>query len=250
MGFGLGGLGGGSTGGGRGCGPGESAAQRQTIEMIRAYWEGLRPEEGLPSRAQIDPRGMAGALSGAFMIERIAPGVGRLRIAGMQLVDLMGMEVRGMPLSALFDPAGRSRLAAGLELMFQRPSILQMTADSVSGIGRPELSARIILLPLASDGARAEVALGCMAFSGSFGRRPRRLSLVTLENLGLGPARLDLRAPFDRAEGALRRPALLSLDSIPPQVARPRADHSETAFETVPTRHQRPYLRLVKTPDA
>ena len=93
MGFGLGG--GGGTGGGTGSRPGESAAQRQTIEMIRAYWEGLRPEEGLPSRAQIDPRGMAGALSGAFMIERIAPGVGRLRIAGMQLVDLMGMEVRG-----------------------------------------------------------------------------------------------------------------------------------------------------------
>lgn len=248
MGFGLGSFGGGT--GGEGFGPGDAPAQRQTIEMIRAYWEGLRPEGGLPSRAQIDPRGMAGALSGAFMIERIAPGVGRLRIAGMQLVDLMGMEVRGMPLSALFDPAGRGRLAAGLELMFQRPSILQMTASSFSGIGRPELSARIILLPLASDGARAEVALGCMAFAGSFGRRPRRLSLLTLENSGLSPARPDLRAPVVRAEGAVRRPALLSMDSIPPQVAHPYSEGCHPPYETVPTRNQRPYLRLVKAPEA
>lgn len=242
--FGFGGFGAGSNG----FGPGDSPAQRQMIETIRGYWESLREGGALPLRAKVDPRGMAGALSGAFVIERIAPGVGRLRIAGMQLVDLMGMEVRGMPLSALFEPASRTRLAHALDLMFQRPAILTMIASAPTGIGRPELSARIVMLPLAGDGTRADMALGCMAFEGGFGRRPRRLSLLSVDSEGLDPARLDLRAPIERAKAVLRHPALCSPDTIPPQVAWPRRE-KPPVFETVPTRSQRPYLKLVKSPE-
>ena len=106
-----------SGGGGTLGGPtdGGEAAMRAMLEEVRAYWQGLRVGDALPLRDQIDPRGLRGALHGAFLIERIAPGIGRLRIAGMNFTDLLGMDGRGMPLSALFDPMSRARLGTLLD---------------------------------------------------------------------------------------------------------------------------------------
>jgi hypothetical protein len=69
------------------------------IAELRAYWEALREGEMLPRRDRVDPRGIAGALEHSFLIERIAPGVARFRISGMVFNDLMGMDIRGMPMS-------------------------------------------------------------------------------------------------------------------------------------------------------
>ncbi|MDZ4094974.1 MAG: PAS domain-containing protein, partial [Paracoccaceae bacterium] len=113
------------------------------VHQVRAYWEGLRRGPVLPRRADIDPRGIEGALEGAFILDRIAPGMARFRLAGMGLVELMGMEVRGMPLSAMFDPMGRSRLAEGLEQVFTTPAILDLHLEAERGIGRPALSGRM-----------------------------------------------------------------------------------------------------------
>ena len=74
------------------------------IAQVEAYWEALRGTRIVPKRSEIDPRGIEGALENAFIVERVAPGIARLRIAGSHLNDLMGMEVRGMPLTALFNP--------------------------------------------------------------------------------------------------------------------------------------------------
>ena len=82
-----------------------------TLQAVRGYWEALRQNGCLPRRDQIDPRGLAVALDKVFLVERIATGQARFRLAGMQLNDLMAMDVRGMPLSALFDPTARGRLA-------------------------------------------------------------------------------------------------------------------------------------------
>ena len=59
----------------------------------------------MPRRAEIDPRGIENALEYAFILERIAPGMARIRLAGIHLSDLMGMEVRGMPLTSFIDAA-------------------------------------------------------------------------------------------------------------------------------------------------
>ena len=52
------------------------------VEKIRTYWESLRIEGDIPLRAAVDPRGIEAALEFAFMVERVAPGVARLRLAG------------------------------------------------------------------------------------------------------------------------------------------------------------------------
>ena len=64
---------------------------------LRSYWDSLRKGRAVPDRADVEPKGIRRALDYAFILERIAPGAARFRLAGRHLVDLMGMEVRGMP---------------------------------------------------------------------------------------------------------------------------------------------------------
>ncbi|MDP2739179.1 MAG: PAS domain-containing protein [Pseudorhodobacter sp.] len=192
------------------------------LSEVRAYWEALRDGPTLPRRAQIDPRGIEGALEGAFILERIAPGIARFRLAGMALVDLMGMEVRGMPLSALFDPAGRRALADALEQVFVGPAVLDLRLAAERGIGRPDLTGRMLILPLDDDNGQTRLALGCLATAGEAGRTPRRFRIGTIT-----------QQAFARGAASPVMGSVTGLAEAPAQF--------EPASSTA-----RPYLRLVK----
>ena len=166
--------------GGRGgsSGLGSEVGKFAMLAEVRGYWEGLRHGGALPRRDEIDPRGIAGALENTFLLERVAPGIARFRLAGMQLHDLMGMDVRGMPLSSLIEPLGRTRLAEALEGVFAGPATLEIWLEAERGIGRPEMEARMLLLPLTAARGDTDLALGCLAMHGSVGRVPRRFAIA------------------------------------------------------------------------
>jgi len=186
MAFSLSGRGGrtkdGSTGGPRG-------PRFAALAEVRAYWEGLRHGGALPRRDQIDPRGIAGALEHVFLVERIAPGLARFRLAGMGISEVMGMDVRGMPVSALFEPPGRDRLAPALETVFRDEVALDLWLEAERGIGRPTLEARMLLLPLISTRGQTDLALGCLALEGQIGRVPRRFAIAAMLSETLSPQR-------------------------------------------------------------
>ena len=147
------------------------------IAQIEAYWEALRGSRLVPKRSDVDPRGIEAALEHAFIVERIAPGIARLRIAGSQLCDVMGMEVRGMPLTALFAPDARRTVSDLLEDVFQTPGTATLHLRAPGAIGRPEAEARIVLLPLKSDLGDISRVLGCMVYRGEIGLAPRRMEI-------------------------------------------------------------------------
>ncbi|MEL6207154.1 MAG: PAS domain-containing protein, partial [Pseudomonadota bacterium] len=93
------------------------------LAELEDYWHSLRGNRIVPARSEVDPRRIENALEYAFIVERIAPGMARFRLAGMHLNDLMGMEVRGMPLTAFFDPDARKRVSAAMERVFDDPAI-------------------------------------------------------------------------------------------------------------------------------
>ncbi len=161
--------------------------------QMRGYWEALRQGSRLPLRSEIDPRGIDGALEGAFLLEQVAPTVARFRLAGMSLVDLMGMEVRGMPLSAMFAPTDRNRLAGALQQVFETPATLDMTLEAERGIGKPALCARMLILPLGQSDEERPQALGCLALSGEIGRNQRRFHVSSLRHEVLPDAARTLR---------------------------------------------------------
>ncbi|WP_439103022.1 PAS domain-containing protein [Celeribacter marinus] len=148
------------------------------LKDVEAYWEGLRNGRPIPSRGDIDPRGMQSALEYAFILERIAPGVARFRLAGMHLTDLMGMEVRGMPLTAMFTPEARTQISAALEAVCETPNVTTITLKSSGGMGRPALEAQLLLCPLKSDLGDVNRVLGCLQSKGDIGRQPRRFDVV------------------------------------------------------------------------
>jgi hypothetical protein len=160
---------------GTGAGTGRGFA---ALQEVRAYWEGLRSDDALPGRAGIDPRGMEQALENVFLLERVAPGVARFRLAGMHLTLLMGMEVRGMPFSTFFEPAARIASEALVEAVFADPAIVELAVEAERGIGKPALEGRILLLPVLGDDGTCDRALGCFVTLGEIGRSPRRFAIA------------------------------------------------------------------------
>ena len=97
----------------------EGRGDFRQLQEVRAYWEAMRKDGRLPRRDDINPRGMASALEQVFLVEQIAPNHGRLRLAGMAISDLLGMDVRGMPITALLEPVARAKLSEALGGLFR-----------------------------------------------------------------------------------------------------------------------------------
>lgn len=154
------------------------ASPDRIIAEMRSYWESLRQGRAIPNRSDVEPQGIRAALDYAFILERIAPGAARFRLAGRHLVDLMGMEVRGMPVCSLLNPDSRGRLSDVLETVFKGPQIVEIVMHSRAAYGRPALDGRLLLLPLKSDLGDITRALGCLVGEGEIGRGPRRFDIL------------------------------------------------------------------------
>jgi len=199
------------------------------LRQIEAYWDGLRAGRPVPLRSEIDPRGIDGALEYAFILERIAPGLARFRLAGMHLVDLMGMEVRGMPLTSFFVPESRRTVSDVLEQVFEGPETVEMTLSGERGIGKPPIEAKLLMLPLKSDLGDVSRVLGCLVSDGAIGRSPRRFHLTECR-----------RSQIENFDRGARKP-----EKTPtPGFAEPA-----TPFSNKKPGRKGPVLRLIRTDD-
>lgn len=183
------------------------------------YWSGLRRGGTVPKRAEIDPRRIEGLLSDTFILERIAPGLARFRVAGANLAELMGMDVRGMPVSSFITPDGRDSLAGALARLFEEPATVQLDLLSKTGFGTAALTGRMLLLPLQSDLGDVSRAIGCFVVEGVPVSTPCRFDIARMR-----------MAPLDGGPVEVRRPVPAS---------RPASAPAERG------RRGRPYLRLV-----
>jgi len=158
-----------------------SGCSLSPIRQAEAYWTALRQGNDVPNRSQIDPRGLENILSQTFVVERIAPGIARFRLAGQKLNEMAGMEVRGMPLTAFFTPAARKQVSASLEHMFDTPSIVELTLTTVATRSYPAQEARILMLPLRSDLGDVSRALGVFVSEGNPTKTSQRFEVVATE---------------------------------------------------------------------
>jgi hypothetical protein len=154
----------------------ESSAPRPLRE-VEAYWELLRDDRLVPDRSEVDPRGFPGALPHSFLLERIAPGLARIRITGRHMSDLMGIDMQGLPLTSLFVPEARPGLVEVLSAVFEEPAVARLKLASAGGIGRRRMEARLLILPLRDDQGEVTRALGALVAEGAIGRTPRRFSI-------------------------------------------------------------------------
>lgn len=130
------------------------------LDQLERYWAGLLPDGGLPARSQIDPRAIRGVLSHVFILERIAPGVARFRIAGTELNRITGTDLRGAPLTTLFAARSRADVAAAVETCLGTPAITEATVKPHSGDAAD--CGTMLMLPMTCDAGRASRILGAL----------------------------------------------------------------------------------------
>ncbi|WP_157982148.1 PAS domain-containing protein [Oceanicella sp. SM1341] len=136
-----------------------------TLRELSDYWEELRNGRAAPYRSEIDPRHFESALENMFILEHLGGSNVRIRLAGMTLCEMMGMELRGMSLRALMRMNDRVALDTALGQVLGGPCIahLELDAHAPSGDHRP---AEMILLPLRSDFGEVSRILGCLQVKG------------------------------------------------------------------------------------
>lgn len=196
-------------------------AGRSALQEIEDHWRELRARsEHLPRREEVDTGRIAGALPHAFVLERIAPGQARFRIAGRAIVDLLGGEARGLPLSVLFSPPGREAVAPWVQRCLEGPALVDLLVEAPQGPMRLPLRGRLLMLPMLDPEGEATRILGGLLTDGV----PRRAS-----------PRFELADAVPRVETvAPRAQARRAFGFAPAMPGRPGLSESE-----------RPYLRLV-----
>lgn len=178
--------------------PSSNPTARTLDKMVRdpslraaiTYWDSLRGNQIVPPRLSLDPAVMRPHLQNSAILEVARPGSIRIRLGGARLSALMGMEVRGMPLRAIFDLADRGRISDATEAALATPSIL--VADAVSPAPRfapsPEaqLRTQIVILPMSDSTfsiTRALYVMGQVEGPDHGIDGPHRWSLTRLRNV-------------------------------------------------------------------
>ncbi len=99
----------------------------------------------------------------------------------MHINDMMDMEVRGMPVTAMMQPEAREDMMRVLNDVLDAPAVTRLTMVSDKGYGRPLLDAQMILLPLRDTEGHPARILGALQSRGEIGRGPRRLRIRDIE---------------------------------------------------------------------
>ncbi|MFK7875233.1 MAG: PAS domain-containing protein [Paracoccaceae bacterium] len=213
------------------------------LAQIEGYWNALRGNRPMPLRSEIDPRGLKGALEYCFVLERIAPGLARLRVAGSHLGDLMGMEVRGMPISSFLTADARQEFGKTLEEVFETPATAVVTLSGETGFGRSAIQAQMILMPVRSDLGDTSRILGGFVSVGDIGRAPRRFNITKIE---LKPI-ISKDAPVQPNRPSLAADSFRSAErQTPPPAPQKTLVGADSGAEFEQALPGVPYLRVVK----
>lgn len=208
------------------------------LDLI-TYWEGLRAGRIVPARSDIDPRSIKSALEHTFIVEQVKDGHPRIRLAGMAVCDLLGMELRGMPLRSLIAPPNRDNFDGLLGQVMQTPQITELTLMCEMPHGKIA-KARMLLLPLQDHNGKITRVLGCISLQSTLRASPMRFAITDIKQTRIvaGEAIASVQPAAGFAEVA---------ESYRPQASPQfREITGNPNHKKTPTKGGRPNLRLVR----
>jgi len=198
-------------------------AQFCAVDRIATFWDTARDGRVLPDRDALDLATLGAAQDHLFLVERIACGIGRIRLAGAYLSEVMGLAAEGVPFSALFRPADRRQSATLLEAVLDGPERIRAELTAGGHVLTPPMTGRLFLAPVADRRRGVLRLLGALQADAAPKDPPRRFRIDRIARLSLG------QEPC----GAVVHPGF--------------AEPAPAAFAQAPCRtHGRPALRLVK----
>lgn len=133
------------------------------LTEVETYWQALRSRHHVPLRADLDPRGIRGALSKAFVLECSDPEEPRFRIVGSDIIELYQNDLGGRPLTDLVVSHRRSAIQDVIRDVCRLPAQVQMDL-SVPKITGDVLELRMVLLPMKDASGQRSRILGCLDF--------------------------------------------------------------------------------------
>lgn len=151
--------------------------KNQIIKDLFEYWENLRSDRVAPARAEIDPRKIKGTLGHTFILEAVAKGTPRFRLAGIEVCDLLGMELRGMPSHALFEDVDRELFGSTVNEVLSTPQIAELRLDGQLAGGR-QVTGTMILMPLQDEKGNLTRVLGAVTLDRELLRPPVRFTIA------------------------------------------------------------------------
>lgn len=185
-----------------------SEAMHPAFAQLERHWQSLRQGMSVPRRFDINTTAIETALPWTFVLHRVAPGVARIRVAGQKIHDVMRMDPRGMPLSALLDADDRSTLAVHLEEVFSEPALVQLPLHRPAAILRPEVNGALLLMPLLDEHGEVTRAFGALVTDRVLGQR-RRLQLDSSQPIRQEPITMfSAPRPVETQRPNAIRPAL------------------------------------------
>jgi hypothetical protein len=186
------------------------------LTSLERYWRSLRHARHIPVRNDLNTNKRDSAQPHAFILQRVAPGTARFRVAGQRVHDMLKMDARGMPFSTLFHSEVREDIATLVETAFGEPAIIGMPLVSAGAFMRPKLHGAMLLLPMQDDKGETSRLLGAFVTPDIAQTRPRRFEIngnanIRHESLGLRLAATPLHHPVpvqSKRPDALQHPAL------------------------------------------
>ena len=224
-----------------------SRMQDPILDSLKSYWETLRAGRLAPYRSEVDPRKFEHALENMFILEVVGQEMVRVRLAGMKLCMMMGMEVRGMSPRAFMMPEDRSRFDNIVFDVVNKPSVTELVVETVDYNGKSG-TAYILLMPLRSDFGEITRILGCISDNNEPFEAPVRFRITqtqsdpirfseasetSVEAAGFREAAEDFR--FEAG-----KPAFRAIEGGKPRATEEAAD---------PPQRDRSHLRLIVSDD-
>jgi hypothetical protein len=208
------------------------------LSSLKSYWDRLRAGRIAPYRAEIDPRQFESALENMFIVEKITVENMRIRLAGMRICEMMGMDVRGMQPGAVIDENDRVRFDRLVNVVTNEPAVveLRLAARNRAGLYR----ATMLLMPLRSDFGEVNRVIGCISGEGEIFAAPLAFGIedvaVTPIEPSSGAEKTKQAMPgFAEAPpgfaGASAAPHLRSIDGNPN--AAPRRSGAPPRFRVI-----------------
>lgn len=147
------------------------------LKSLEAYWQTLRGAQTLPARTDISTSKIDHALPHAFILQRVAPGTARFRVAGQRLHDMLKMDARGMPLGTFFMPQAREQMQRLVEAAFAGPAIISIPLVSPGALMQPAITGTMLFLPLRDNIDETTRMLVAFVTDQDAGPRPRRFMI-------------------------------------------------------------------------
>lgn len=152
-----------------------------TTRGLYAYWNAVRRTRLAPRRYEIEPSQIAPYLSDTIILEQPVQAACRIRLAGTQVCDHLGHDLRGALFYELWSESDQRILQDAMRSTISCGGVGLFTFNGTCRDTAPQAEFEILLLPLTHLGSDVERVLGNISVL----KRPDWLETATAHQLRL-----------------------------------------------------------------